>query len=242
MDLLSCNDSDRSDNKFDVSLMNDENYLQYIWFVLDSGDNIIQLTNMFESLQNTNDSCDVDSNIWQSINTFLISVLPSNGYQFILPWIDFMMQSFYMNYSYESSINVKQFNVKCLFIILWYKLFVCVNDDDHGIKNEQDKYQFMIGILDIICDNCNYHMKHFILKYHFESILYFICLKWKEFRLESTSNTINVSTFWECKAVHFQENTDCGTSGWHDTEQSINELEEKTCLDEMDILPQLKVE
>ena len=231
MDLFCCNDNDAIDIKFDISL-NDDNYLEYIWYVLNSSDNTNQWTNIFESMQNTNDLCDVDSNIWHSINTFLVSELPSDGYQFILPWIDFMMQSFYMNYSFQSSINVKQFDVNCLSIILWYKLFVCINDDD--IKSEQDKYQFMIGILDIIFDNFDHKMKHFILKHHFESILYFIGLKWKDCRLRSIAHTMAVPTFWQIK--------DCGRNSCLDTVQQMNELEEKTCLDEIDIIPRLQVE
>ena len=215
MYVFSCNDNDGVDIKFDISLMNDDNYLEYIRYVLNSIDNTNQWRNIFESAQNANDLCDSDSNISQS-----------EGYQCILPWIDFWMQSFCMNYSFPSSINVKQFDVNCLSIILWYKLFVCINDDD--IKSEQDKYQFMIGILDIIFDNFDHKMKHFILKHHFESILYFICLKWKDCRLESMQHQA-----WnrlQCMQIYISP--DKPNPVMQDTDKWID-VEQKTMLDEI---------
>lgn len=59
IDSYSGNDTDKIDIKYEVSYINDDNCI----FVHNSADNMNQLTNIFDSLQNTNDLCNVDSNM-----------------------------------------------------------------------------------------------------------------------------------------------------------------------------------
>ena len=60
---------------FNSSILNNDNYIQYVWFLVDSqwfdansGDNV---NDWIDRSQNTNDSVDFYSNVWQGIEIYL---------------------------------------------------------------------------------------------------------------------------------------------------------------------------
>ena len=105
-----------------VLLMNNDYYLEYIWFLLESSDDINQL--LHDKIQT------IYVTLWQSVNAYLVIHLCHVHY------MDFMTQNVDMNRLCEESVNIKQFIVHCLSIILWDRLLIGVhNDNIYGKDN-----------------------------------------------------------------------------------------------------------
>ena len=194
VNLSSSINNDSKDNSFDLSMLNNDNYIQYIWFVVDSqwsDDNEYDnMKYLIDGLQNTDDAADCYSNVWQGIEIYLTNEVLSEYYPFVQKWIDFMMNK--VNLVSIHHCDLKEFRKQCLYVVLYEKFDV----NGSNINHITDKRAFMNNILLILFEHGDYHFQRHLLMYHFELILQFVADKWERIRsLYHIQNT-------HCQAAH----------------------------------------
>ena len=197
--------NDSKDNLFDLSILNNDNYIRNIWFLVDNAND--NMKDCFDGSQDSNHSADFYSNVLQAIHVYLTNEVSSEYYSFVQKWIDFMMNK--VNIESIRDCNSRELCKQCFYVVLCDKLdhnSNNINNINH-INYITDKREFMNHILLILFEHCDYQFQYHILMYHFELILRFVADKWDRilswYRIQNT----------HCQAAHI-------------------DLEQKTALDE----------